>query len=142
MSLNIVTLMGRLVRDPDKKVTPSGVSVCNFTIAVDRDYKNGDERVADFVDCVAWRGTADFIERNFTKGRMILVSGSLQSKKWQDREGNNRTGWEVIVQNVYFCDSKKGDGTDHAAPGGAEQTAGPAPNITEDYGGNDGDLPF
>ena len=139
MSLNTINLMGRLARDPEKKVTQSGVSVCNFTIAVDRDYRNGEEKVTDWVDCVAWRGTADFIERNFSKGRMILVSGSLQSRKWQDKDGNNRTGWEVVVQNVYFCDSKKGDGTDHAAPGG---TAASAPNIAEDYGSDNSDLPF
>ena len=97
MSLNTINLMGRLARDPEKKVTQSGVSVCNFTIAVDRDYRNGEEKVTDWVDCVAWRGTADFIERNFSKGRMILVSGSLQSRKWQDKDGNNLRPDAVVL---------------------------------------------
>lgn len=107
MSLNHWVGMGRLVRDPELKTTQSGVAVCNFTIAVDRDYKNGDEKVADFVDCVAWRGTAEFVSKYFSKGRMAVVSGQLQSRKWEDKEGNKRVSWEVQVQNVYFGDSKR-----------------------------------
>lgn len=107
MSLNHWVGMGRLVRDPELKTTQSGVAVCNFTIAVDRDYKNGDEKVADFVDCVAWRGTAEFVNKYFSKGRMAVVSGQLQSRKWEDKEGNKRVSWEVQVQNVYFGDSKR-----------------------------------
>ena len=107
MSLNHWVGMGRMVRDPELKTTQSGVAVCNFTIAVDRDYKNGDEKVADFVDCVAWRGTAEFVSKYFSKGRMAVVSGQLQSRKWEDKEGNKRVSWEVQVQNVYFGDSKR-----------------------------------
>ena len=81
MSLNHIVIMGRLAKDPEKKTTASGVSVCNFTVAVDRDYKNGDEKVADFIDCVCWRGAADFVEKYITKGRNVVVSGSLQSEK-------------------------------------------------------------
>lgn len=117
MSLNHIVLMGRMVKDPELKQTQSGVSVCNFTIAVDRDYKNGDEKVADFVDCVVWRNSTDFVSKYMKKGRMVVVSGSLQSRKWQDKEGNNRTSWEVQAQNVYFADSKR-DG-DSGSSGGS-----------------------
>lgn len=117
MSLNHVSLMGRIVKEPEKTTTQSGVSVCNFTIAVDRDYKNGDEKVADFVPCVCWRSTADFVEKYLGKGRMVVVSGSLQSEKWQDKDGNNRVSWKVQAQNVYFADSKKdGAGQSSQAP--------------------------
>ena len=139
MSLNHIVLMGRMVKDPELKQTQSGVSVCNFTIAVDRDYKNGDEKVADFVDCVVWRNSADFVSKYMKKGRMVVVSGSLQSRKWQDKEGNNRTSWEVQAQNVYFADSKK-DG-DSNSSGGSSTPA--SPDVTyDDLGDDDGQLPF
>ena len=117
--------MGRLVRDPEKKTTASGVSVCNFTIAVDRDYKNGDEKIADFIDVTCWRGTADFVANYMSKGRMVVVQGPLQSRKWEDKDGNKRVSWEIQAQNVYFADSKK-DGAGHtetAAPQFAELPA-------------------
>lgn len=141
MSLNHIVLMGRMARDPELKQTQSGVSVCNFTIAVDRDYKNGDDKVTDWVDCVAWRGTAEFISKFMGKGRMVVVSGALQSKKWQDKEGNNRTGWEVQVQNIYFADSKR-DGQS-----GGSYSA-PSPDVTangfDDLSDDDtlGEMPF
>ena len=107
--LNHITIMGRLTKDPELRKTQSGVSVVSFTVAVDRDFKNGDEKVTDFIDCTAWRGTADFISKYFGKGRMIVVDGSLNSRKWQDNDGNNRVSWEVQAQNVYFADSKRND---------------------------------
>ena len=107
--LNHITIMGRLVRDPELRKTQSGVSVVSFTVAVDRDFKNGDEKVTDYIDCTAWRGTADFISKFFTKGKAIVVDGSLNSRKWQDKDGNNRVSWEVQAQNVYFADSKRND---------------------------------
>ena len=143
MSLNHVCLMGRLARDPELKTTQSGVSVCNFTIAVDRDYKNGEDRVADFVDCVAWRGTADFVHKYFSKGRMAVVSGSLQSRKWEDNSGNKRTSWEVQVQNVYFGDSKR-DGESSGSSSGSAESAAPnadAGQFTE-LPEDESDLPF
>lgn len=109
MSMNKVFLMGRITKDLAKKTTPSGVSVLNTTIAVDRDFKNGDEKQTDFVDVVFWRHNADFLEKYSGKGRMIVVEGQLQSRKWQDKDGNNRVSWEVQAQNVYFADSKRND---------------------------------
>ncbi len=122
MSLNHIVLMGRLAKDPDLRKTASDVSVVSFTLAVERDYKQGDEKVTDWIDCTAWRGTADFIARNFTKGRMMCVEGALNSRKWQDKEGNNRISWFVQAQNVYFADSKKDAAPQTAAPvGGFEE---------------------
>ena len=140
MSLNHIVLMGRMVKDPELKQTQSGVSVCNFTIAVDRDYKNGDEKVADFVDCVVWRNSADFVSKYMKKGRMVVVSGSLQSRKWQDKEGNNRTSWEVQAQNVYFADSKR----DGDSGSGGSSPAPASPDVTYEELGDaqDGELPF
>lgn len=134
--LNKCVFMGRLTRDPELRQTGSGVDVANWTLAVDRDYKNGDEKVCDFIDCVAWRNTAQFVSKYFTKGRMMVVSGSLQSRKWQDKDGNNRTGWEVQAENIYFGDSKR-DVEQSGASGQFPSTpSGFAPVEPE------GDLPF
>ena len=105
--MNKIVLMGRLTKDLEKRTTPSGVSVMNNTLAVDRDFRNGDEKQTDFIDIVVWRHNADFLERYSGKGRMIVVSGSLQSRKWEDKDGKKRTSWEVVVDNVYFADSKR-----------------------------------
>lgn len=131
--LNKIVLMGRLVRDPELRKTQSGVSVVSFTVAVDRDFKNGDEKVTDYIDCTAWRGTADFISKFFTRGRAIIVDGALNSRKWTDKEGNNRVSWEVQAQNVYFADSKRNDDGQQSKPQTFEEVS-----QTED----DGDLPF
>lgn len=136
MSLNHIVLMGRIARDPELRKTPSDVSVVSFTVAVDRDYKQGDEKVTDWIDCTAWRGTADFISRNFSKGRMICVEGALNSRKWQDKEGNNRISWFVQVSNVYFADSKK-----DAAPQNPQYQTNGAPQF-EEAEQTEGDLPF
>ena len=107
--LNHIVIMGRLVQDPVLRTTQAGVNVASFTVAVDRDFggRDGSERQTDFIDCVAWRQTGEFVNKYFQKGRMIVVSGRLQSRKWQDREGNNRTNWEIQADNVYFGDSKR-----------------------------------
>ena len=106
--LNSVVFMGRLTADPELRTTPNGVSVTSFTNAVDRPFQRaGSERVADFFDVVAWRNEAEFITKFFHKGSMIVVSGKLQSRKWQDREGNNRTNWEVVADNVYFGEGRR-----------------------------------
>ena len=107
--LNHITIMGRLVRDPELRSTQSGTSVASFTVAVDRDFggRDGGEKQTDFIDCVAWRQTGEFVSKYFRKGSMIVVSGRLQSRKWQDRDGNNRTNWEVNADNVYFGESRR-----------------------------------
>lgn len=109
--LNHIVLMGRLTRDPELRRTGSGVAVASFTLAVDRDYsgRDGSEREADFVDIVAWRNTAEFVSKYFSKGRMAVVSGRLQIRDWQDKEGNRRRSAEVVAQSVYFGDSKRPD---------------------------------
>lgn len=107
--LNHITIMGRLTRDPELRRTGSGIAVTSFTLAVDRDFnpKDGGEKEVDFIDCNAWRSTAEFIERNFHKGSMIIVSGRLQIRNWTDKEGNKRRNAEVVADSVYFGDSKK-----------------------------------
>ena len=107
--LNHIVIMGRLTRDPELRTTQSGVSVASFTVACDRDFggRDGGERQTDFIDCVAWRSTGEFVSKYFHKGSMIVVSGRLQSRKWQDREGNNRTNWEINADNVYFGESRR-----------------------------------
>ena len=117
--LNHITLMGRLVRDPELRRTGSGVAVASFRIAVDRDYqpKDGGERKADFIDCVAWRQTGEFISKYFAKGRMIVVEGRLEMRDWTDKEGNKRTSAEINVANAYFGDSKR-DGDNSGSFGG------------------------
>jgi len=107
--LNHITLMGRLVRDPELRRTGSGIAVASFRVAVDRDFapKDGGERKADFIDCVAWRQTGEFISKYFTKGRMIVVDGRLEMRDWTDKDGNKRTSAEIVVANAYFGDSKR-----------------------------------
>ena len=107
--LNHIVVMGRLTRDPELRTTQSGVNVASFTVAVDRDFggRDGAERQTDFFDCAAWRQTGEFVSKYFQKGRMIVVSGRMQSRKYQDREGNNRTAWEIQADNVHFGDSKR-----------------------------------
>ena len=110
--LNSVTLMGRLTRDPELKHTQSGTAVVSFTLAVDRDFKSADgTKETDFIDCVAWRNTAEFVSKYFSKGKMAVVSGRLQIREWTDKEGGKRRSAEVVVDNIYFGDSKKTSGT-------------------------------
>ena len=109
--LNHITIMGRLTRDPELRRTGSGVAVASFTLAVDRDFgknENG-ERETDFIDCVAWRQTGEFVSKYFTKGRMAVVSGRLQIRNWNDKDGNKRRSAEVVADNVYFGDSRRED---------------------------------
>ena len=107
--LNHITIMGRLTRDPELRRTGSGIAVASFTVAVDRDFasRESGERETDFIDCVAWRQTGEFVSKYFTKGRMAVVSGRLQIRSWTDADGNNRRTAEVVADNVYFGDSKR-----------------------------------
>lgn len=109
MSLNVCVIMGRFTRDPELRRTPSGVAVTSFTLAVDRDYnpKDGGEKETDFIDCTAWRGTAEFIGKYFANGSMAVVCGRLQIRNWTDKEGNKRRNAEVLADSVYFGESRK-----------------------------------
>ena len=109
--LNHITIMGRLTRDPELRRTNSGVATASFCLAVDRDHnpKDGGEKETDFIDCVAWRQTAEFVSKYFTKGRMAVVSGRLQIRNWTDKEGHKRRNAEVVADSVYFGDSKNSD---------------------------------
>ena len=119
--LNHIVIMGRLTRDPELRRTANGTAVTSFSLAVDRDYapKDGGERETDFIDCVAWRQTGEFVSKYFTKGRMAVVSGRLQIRGWTDKDGNKRRTAEVVADNVYFGDSKRdSDGGSSYNPGG------------------------
>ena len=120
--LNHIVIMGRLVKDPELRTTNSGVSVASFTVAVDRDFGKGEngEKATDFIDCTAWRQTGEFVNKYFSKGRMIVVSGSLQSRKWEDKEGNKRVNWGIVADNVYFGDSKNSASRDDSGNSGYE----------------------
>lgn len=120
--LNVVAIMGRLVADPELRTTPAGHSVCSFRIACDRSYvQQGQERQADFIDIVAWRQQADFVSKYFKKGSMIAVEGRLQTRNYQDKNGNSRTAVEVVANNISFAGAKRQDG--QRAPSYEEQTA-------------------
>lgn len=141
--LNVAVVMGRLTADPELRHTPNNVSVTSFTLAFDRAYvKSGEERQTDFIDIVAWRGTADFICRYFRKGQMMAVHGSIQTRTYTDKDGNKRKAFEILADDVSFADSKRNDS-------GGNTTAYPAPAPAEvsgefedvDYDASS-DLPF
>ena len=125
--LNHIIVMGRLTRDPELRRTGSGTAVASFSLAVDRDFapKDGGERETDFIDCVAWRSTGEFVSKYFTKGRMAVVSGRLQIRNWTDKDGNKRRSAEIVADNVYFGDSRR-DG-DSSGFGGSYSAAPAAP---------------
>jgi len=154
MSLNRIILMGRLVKDPELRRTQSGTSVTSFRIAVDRDFKSQDgTKQADFFDVVAWRNTAEYVSKYFTKGRMAIVEGRLQSRDWTDKDGGKRVAIEVVADNIYFGDSKRDNaGSGYDAPpayGSAPAYASPAGGYRPGAGSGfaelddqDGELPF
>ena len=106
--LNSVVLMGRLTAEPELRHTPNGIAVTSFTLAVNRSYaKAGSERATDFIDIVAWRNTAEFVSRYFTKGQLVAVEGSIQTRTYQDKDGNNRKAFEIVANNVHFAEAKR-----------------------------------
>ena len=126
--LNIVALMGRLVYEPELKTTPSGTNVCSFRVAVDRSFtRQGEERKADFIDVTAWRQTAEFVSKYFQKGSMIAIEGSLQTRQYQDKNGNNRTAIEIVANNVNFAAPKSANAAPMGDAGYGAPTAAPAP---------------
>ena len=139
--LNAVIIMGRLTRDPEMRTTQSGVAVASFTLAVDRDFGgSGGEKQTDFIDCTAWRHTAEFVSKYFSKGRMAVVSGRLQIDNYTDNDSNKRKAAKVIADNIYFGDSKK-DGT---AGGQSDEAASftPASSGFVQVDVDDSELPF
>lgn len=138
--LNHITIMGRLTRDPELRRTGSGVAVASFALAVDRDFssKENGEKETDFIDCVAWRQTGEFVSKYFTKGRMAVVSGRLQIRSWTDKEGNKRRTAEVVAENVYFGDSKNAAPNTSAAPATDPAPANDFAMLDDD----DAQLPF
>lgn len=160
--LNRIILMGRLTRDPELRHTQTGTPVASFSLAVDRDFKDKQtgEKATDFIDIVAWRQTAEFVSRFFTKGRLAVVEGRLQIRDWTDRDGGKRRSAEVIADNVYFGDSKRdAEAGGYSAPSygaqggyapppapapstGYAAPAGPAGNEFGDLTDDDGELPF
>ena len=153
--LNKIILMGRLTRDPELRRTGSGTAVTSFSLAVDRDFKSqSGEKETDFIDIVAWRSTAEFVSKYFTKGRMAVVEGRLQIRDWTDRDGGKRRSAEVVADNVYFGDSKRDSAGDYGAPpaygapasygapaAGRGAPAGGSSDFAE-IGEEDGELPF
>ena len=158
--LNHITLMGRLVRDPELRYTGSQVPVASFTLAVDRDFggRDGADRQTDFIDIVAWRNTAEFVSKYFNKGSMAVVSGRLQIREWTDREGNKRRTAEVVADNVYFGESKRSreDGYQSAPRSSSRDSyqsnsysggyqsfdSAPSAGAFSDLSDTDGELPF
>ena len=139
---NLVVLTGRLTADPELKTTPNGISVTSFSIAVSRRYRAGEETQADFINIVAWRQTAEFVSKYFKRGSMIGIEGSIQTRKYVDKNGNNRTAFEVVANNVQFVESKR-DGA--SAPAGRDEPTAYSNVDANDFteiGGVDDDLPF
>ena len=140
--LNVVVLTGRLTADPELKSTSNGTSVCSFNIAVDRRYKQGEERQADFINIVAWRSSAEFVSKYFKKGSIIAVEGAIQTRRYQDKNGNNRTAFEVVANNVQFADyGKKEDKPSDFANDPPAQFNNSSDDFQE-VAGSDEDLPF
>lgn len=149
--LNRIVLHGRLVRAPELKTTTGELHVASFTVAVDRDFApSSGEKQTDFVDCVAWRQTADFVSRYFAKGQLILLEGRLQSRKWQDKEGKNRVSWEVLADHVWFGEPKRAagapgesaDGFTEEPPGSGEGNPFTGRDVQTAIADDDEDLPF
>ena len=154
--LNHIVIMGRLTRDPELRYTQSQVPVASFTVAVDRDFsgRDGGERQTDFINCVAWRQSAEFVSKYFHKGSMAVVSGRLQIRQYQDREGNNRTAAEVVSDNVYFGESRRD--SDNRASGDSgysnasysrsyeapRAAAASNPSLFSELSEDEGELPF
>ena len=137
--LNHITIMGRLTRDPELRRTGSGTAVASFTVAVDRDFggRDGGERETDFIDCVAWRQTGEFVSKYFTKGSMIVVSGRLQIRSWTDKDGNKRRTAEVVADNVYFGESKRSnEGSSYGGNTYGGNSYGGNSYGNNNYGGN------
>jgi single-strand DNA-binding protein len=134
--MNIIAIKGRLVRDPEVRKTPNDITTCKITVAVDRAYSSGGEKQSDFFDCVFWRQGAEFVSKYFSKGKEIIVQGEMQSRKWQDKDGNNRISWEIQNAHAEFCGGKG-----ESAPATYEAPAAPASDFAM-LNNTDLQLPF
>ena len=139
---NLVVLTGRLTADPELKTTPNGYSVTTFSIAVNRRYRAGEESQADFINIVAWRQTAEFVTRYFKKGSMIGIEGSIQTRKYTDKNGNNRTAFEVVANNVQFVESKRDAAPAQDSDNAVSFSNAGANDYTDLGDASDDDLPF
>ena len=142
--LNRVILMGRLTKDPELKQTPNNVSVATFSLAVDRNYQSDkDNKQTDFINIVAWRHTAEFVSKYFTKGQLVAVEGSIQTRSYQDKDGNNRTVFEVVADQVYFAEKKQNGNNQSQSESSAKDSfqVGDLGNF-EEFDADDGELPF
>lgn len=147
--LNVAVIMGRLVADPELRHTPNDIAVTSFTLAVERSYKSGAERQTDFIDVVAWRGTAEFVCKYFSKGQMMAVHGSIQTRSYTDKDGNKRKAFEIVATDVNFADSKRNSGSPQAEesyskPAFSEPASAYSSGSSEDFEEilGDDDLPF
>lgn len=142
--LNKVVLMGRLTKDPELRHTQSNIPVASFTLAVDRGFsKDKQQQTTDFINIVAWRGTAEFVSKWFSKGQLVAVSGRIQSRTYKDRDGNNRAAVEVVADEVFFAESKKNNDSAGTMPGtGDFSESEPIQGDFEEIIGDDGELPF
>ncbi len=138
---NLVVLTGRLTADPELKTTANGIPVTTFSIAVDRRYRSGEERQTDFINIVAWRQSAEFITKYFKKGNMIGIEGSIQTRRYQDKNGNNRTAFEVVASNVQFVESKR-DSASSGTPEAASFSNADVNDFADLGDASDDDLPF
>lgn len=134
--LNTAILMGRLTTDPELKYTQSNIPVTSFTLAVDRAYKSGEERQTDFINIVAWRQRAEFVSKWFKKGQLVAIDGSIQTRNYQDKNGNNRTAFEVVANNVHFAEGKRENTNGNYPP------IDTSPTDYDEIADNDDDLPF
>ena len=146
--LNVVVLTGRLTADPELKTTSNGISVCSFSIAVERRYKQGEERQADFINVVTWRSSAEFVSKYFKKGQMIAIRGSIQTRRYTDTEGKNRTAFEIVADDVQFADFAKRDSSADSSVPDVDPKNDPLPefanslNQFEEVSDYSDDLPF
>lgn len=140
--MNKVVLVGRLARDPELRTTPSGVSVCNFTVACDRRYTQNGERQADFINCIAWRQGGEFVARYFTKGNRIALEGSIQTRSWDDQNGNKRYATEVVVDHAEFAQSKGESNGGGYVPQESPAAASPSHAPSAPAGDIDGFMPI
>lgn len=140
--LNHIVIMGRLTRDPELRYTGTGVPVASFTVAVERDFSNGGKKETDFINCVAWRQTGEFVSKHFEKGSMISVSGRLQTREWEDRDGNKRTSAEIVADQAYFCGGKPSRAESAEDTGSFDRSMQQASVFQPVDVDDDGELPF